>query len=115
MEKIVYIQYPTIDVQRTNKINKQCLNGLINEIKSVLMKQTMQEITNKLMSNNKGVTNSKKEFKKFRDYWAVARNSWDQKKIRIMIKTLFVPIMRLIKQVSIIYIYVFIFTKHFIL
>ena len=92
-----------IDVGRMDKINHKNYDKFLSNTCNYII-NILKEYNNK-MDNNilnwKGVQKSKKNTNTFRQYFTIARNTFDRRKMTIMAKHLWTPIIKTIIEVYI--------------
>lgn len=99
---IQYIQVNRMNNCTINNVNKyiyfandkkipEHINNILNKCKKSV---------SKLLDDWKGIKKSKKQMSTFRAYFSIAKNSFDQSKIRIIAKEFWCPIFDIINQVA---------------
>ena len=92
----------TINIERMNRINYEIYDVLLSnkcEFSINIFNQCKDKIS-LILSQWDGVKKSKKNITRFRDYFKIARNTFDQQKINIITNLLWIPIIKQISQVS---------------
>ena len=100
-------QIASINVKRMNRINCESYNKLLSN-QSVFIRNRLNQCTNSIMlslSQWNGVTKSKKECNQFKDYFRIARNTFDQQKIKILTHQLWIPIIDRVSEVLLCFVY----------
>lgn len=89
-----------INVDRMKRINQENYRILLSNTSQFIVR-TLKNFNSKIteqLSNWKGIKKSKKIPKRFRDYFKIARNTFDQRKLQIMVDNLWIPIIRKILE-----------------
>ena len=91
-----------IDLNRMNRINNDNFKKILANHCPFIVK-IMNQYRNKIninLSNWNGVKKSKKPMVRFRDYFKIARNTFDQQKVKTLAENVWIPIIQTISQYS---------------